>query len=205
MKLTTGWTEPAPGVVLITPGGIGLVRLLGLFFAVPGGYFLYQFLGGVLHPSEMTLAGWLMLPAFAALFLVPGWIILVGRKRTRLDASRREAVEEFDFLVYTRRKVTGIPREAHVLLRYEADSTRDARVYLLHVYLDTAAAAPEGRGPGGLILLALFDAKAKPDALELARRVAGLLGADVQDRCIEDGEVTAAGVVVDRLGPGDAD
>ena len=204
MKLTAGWSEPAPGIVLITPGGIGLVRLLGLFFAVPGGYFLYQFLDGVVHPDTMTIAGWVMLPVIAAVFLVPGWIILFGRKRTRLDVSRREAVEEFDLLVYTRRTVTAIPRDAHVMLRYEAGS-RDSNVYLLHVYLDTAAPTPGTRGSGGLILLALFGAKDKPSALEFARRVAGLLGTDVRDRAVESGEVNAAGVVVDRLGPDEAD
>jgi hypothetical protein len=204
MKLTAGWSEPAPGVVLVTPGGIGLVRLLGLFFAVPGAYFLYQFLDGVLHPSEMTIAGWIMLPAIAAVFLVPGWIILVGRKRTRLDVSRREAAEEFDFLVYTRRTVTAIPRDAHVMLRYESASD-SSNVYLLHVYLDASAATPGNCGRGGLILLALFGAKEKPAALEFAHKVAGLFGTDVQDRCVEGGEVTAAGVVVDRLGPDEAD
>jgi len=205
MKLTTSWTEPAPGVVVISPAGIGLVRLLGLFFAVPGGYFLYQFLDGVLHPEEMTIAGWLMLPAIAAVFLVPGWIILFGRKRTRLDATRREAIEEFDFLVYTRRKVTSIPRDAHVLMRYEADSGKTPGIYLLHVYLDASAPAPPERGPAKLILLSLFGAKGKPEALEVAHKVAGLLGIDVQDRCVEAGEVSAAGIVVDRLGPDDAD
>jgi hypothetical protein len=32
-----------------------------------------------------------------------------------------------------------------------------------------------------------------------------LFGIDVQDRRVEGGEVTAGGVVVDRLGPDDAD
>jgi len=202
MKLTTGWSEPAPGVVLITPAGIGLVRVLGLVFAVPGGYFGYQFLDGVVHPSTMTIAGWVMLPVIAAVFLVPGWIILFGRKRTRLDVSRREAAEELDFLVYARRKVTAIPRDAHVMLRYEAGS-RDSNVYMLHVYLDVSTAAPAGRGSATLMLLSLFGATQKP-ALEFAHKVAGLFGIDVQDRCVESGEVTAAGVVVDRLGPDEA-
>jgi hypothetical protein len=93
----------------------------------------------------MTIAGWIMLPRIAAVFLVPGWIILVGRKRTRLDVSRREAAEEFDFLVHTRRKVTAIARDAHVMLRYESAGD-SSNVYLLHVYLDTSAAAPGTRG-----------------------------------------------------------
>jgi hypothetical protein len=206
MKLTTGWQEPAPGVVVITPGGPRLARVLGAALALPGVYFLTQFAGGLVHPGELTIAGWVMLPALAALFLVPGWLVIVGRKRTRLDAPRREASEEFDFLVYTRRKVTAIPREAHVLMRYEAGSSSDTgTIYMLHVYLDPAAPAPGSRTRAGLILLSLFGADEKPAALEFAHKVAGLLGVDVQDRCVESGDVSAAGVVVDRLAPDDAD
>jgi hypothetical protein len=190
MKYTADWREDGPGVVVITPGGIGAVRLVGLLFGAPGAWLFYQFLGGVLHPDEMTIFGWVMLPVMAAVFLIPAWIILVGRKRTRLDATRREATEEFDLLVYKRRKVTPIPRDAHVMLRYEAAGNRTAA----HVYLEP-----------GLILLAMFGSAEKPAALEFAHKVARFLGADVQDRCFEHGEIGAGGVVVDRLGPEDAD
>ena len=69
----------------------------------------------VLHPDEMTIFGWVLLPVMAAVFLVPAWIILVGRKHTRLDATRREATEAFDLLVYTRRRTTAVPRDAPFL------------------------------------------------------------------------------------------
>jgi hypothetical protein len=126
----------------------------------------------------------------AALFLVPGWIILFGRKRTRIETTRREAIEEFDFLVYTRRKTSPIPRDAHVLLRYEKSGNGTA----VHVYLEP-----------GLILLTMFGSREQAGALEFAQKVARLLGIDVQDRCVEKGEINAAGVVVDRLGPDEAD
>jgi hypothetical protein len=193
MKYTAGWREDGPGVVVIAPGGIGAVRLVGLLFGLPGAWFFYQFLGGVLHPDEMTIFGWVLLPVMAAVFLIPAWIILVGRKRTRLDATRREATEEFDLVVYTRRKVTPIPRDAHVMLRYEEGAKGTTR-YVTHVYLEP-----------GLILLALFGSQEKPIALEFAYKAARFLGIDVQDRCVERGEVSAAGVVVDRLGSEDAD
>jgi len=191
MTYTTGWQEPAPGIVVITPGGAGFVRLLGLFFAVPGGYLLYQFLGGVVR-GELTIAGWLMLPVFAAVFLVPGWIILFGKKRTRLDVTRREATEEFDFLVYTRRSVTRIPPQARVMVRYE----KSGSTYPAHVYLD---AQPK------LILLSMFGSSDKPAAMQFAQKAAGLFGLGVDDRCVEGGEVTSGGVVVDRLEPDEAD
>ena len=192
MTYTVDWREDGPNVFVVTPGGIGAVRLVGLLFGAPGVWFLYQFAGGLLHPEEMTVFGWVLLPVMAAVFLVPAWIILVGRKRTRLDATRREATEEFDLLVYTRRTTRSIPREAQVMVRYE----KSGNDYPAHVYLDVN---------GTLILLAMFAADAKLAALEFARKVAGPFGIDVQDRRVENGEVAAGGVVVDRLGPDDAD
>lgn len=202
MHLTTDWQEPSPGIVVITPGGPWLARVLGAALAAPGIYLLYQ----LVTPGEVTIAGWVLLPVFAAIFLVPGWIVMVGRKRTRLDVSRREATEEYAFIVYTRRKVTPIARDAHVLMRYEEGGKSDtSSTYMLHVYLDPAAPAPGKRAPAGLILLSLFGAKEKPAALAFANKVAALFGIDVQDRCVEGGEVTSAGVVVDRLEAGEAD
>jgi hypothetical protein len=101
------------------------------------------------------------------------------------------------------------------MLRYEAGSKSNVSGavaddtitrYTMHVYIDPGGAQPDGGASRqGLILLALFGAHEKPRALEFARNVAGLLGAEVQDRCFENGEISAAGVVVDRLGPEDAD
>ena len=194
MTYTVDWREDGPGVVVITPGGIGAVRLTGLLFGAPGAWLLYQFIGGVLHPDEMTIFGWVLLPIMAAVFLVPAWIILVGRKRTRLDATRREATEIFDLFVYTRRKTTAIPRDAHVLVRYE--QAGKSTTYATHVYLAAG---------GTLILLTMFGSAAKPAALEFAHKTAALFGIDVEDRSVEQGEINAAGVVVDRLGPDEAD
>lgn len=194
MQYTVDWREEGPDVFVVTPGGAGLVRLLGLFLAVPGGWLFYQFVGGVFHPDEMTIFGWTLLPVMAALFLVPGWIILVGRKRTRIDTTRREATEEIDLLVYTRKKTLPIPREAYVMVRYE--QAGKSNLYAAHAYLVTGET---------LVLLAMFGSKEKPVALEFARKVAVRLGIDVQDRCVEGGEVTAGGVVVDHLGSDEAD
>jgi len=194
MKYTTDWREDGPGVVVITPGGVGAVRLLGLFLAVPGGYLVYLFLGGVLQPATMTIFGWVLLPIMAALFLVPGWIILFGRKRTRIDATRREATEEFDLLVYTRRKTTAIPRDPHVVLRYEQGGK--SSIVVTHVYLAAGDA---------MILLTMFAPDKTLAPLDFAHKVAALVGGDVQDRRVDQGEINAAGVVVDRLGADEAD
>jgi hypothetical protein len=207
---TVDWRQDGPDAFVITPGGMGLVRLVGLFLALPGAYLLYHFVGGVLNPSQMTIFGWLLLPIMIAAFLVPGWIILFGRKRTRIDTTRREATEEFDLLVYKRRKTTAIARDAHVLVRYEQGSkgsSSSSSTFTANVYVDPRGSTPDPAraARADLILLALFAASDKPRAMEFAGKVAGLLGIDVQDRCVEGGEVAVGGVVVDRLGPDEAD
>lgn len=194
MQYSVDWRDEGPDVFVVTPGGIGAVRLLGLLLAAPGAWLFYQFAGGVFHPDEMTIFGWTLLPVMAALFLVPGWVILVGRKRTRIDTTRREATEAIDLLVYTRKKTSPIPRDAHVMLRYE--QAGKSNLYATHVYLVAGDT---------LILLTMFGSQEKPAAVEFARKVAARLGIDVQDRCVEGGEVTAGGVVVDQLGPDEAD
>jgi hypothetical protein len=199
MKTTATCQETEPGVFLITPTGAGAVRLVGLIFGAPGAWLMYQFLGGVLHPSEMTIFGWILLPIFAAVFLVATWVILFGTKRTRLDTRIREAVEEYDLRVYTRRTSTPIPRDAHMLVRYETgSSSRDDTTasFMTTVNLDAG---------GKVILLAMYSDKDKAEAMLFAGKIAGLLGIDVRDRCFEHGEIAAGGVVVDKLGPEDAD
>ncbi len=180
----------------ITQAGPGIARLFGVPFIVVGGYFLYQFLDGVLHPGELTIAGWILLPLMTAAFLVPGWLITMFRKRATIDATAREVSEEYDFLVYTHRTKTSIPSNAHILMRYERGSERRTRGafftsvrtgFLLPVYLTAGKRE---------VLLALFGDREKPAALTFAQRVATFLRIDVQDRCVEGGEVTSGGVVV---------
>jgi len=198
------WDDRTPGRVTISQS-LGPARLVGAPFFVAGIYFLYQFLDGALHPSQMTVAGWLLLPAVTAAFLVPGWILLFGRKRVRLDATLREVTEEFEFVVFTRRRTSRISPDAHVMLRYEKSG---GQTFAAHVYLVVQATGPDGvpaPDRNQNVLLALFPSTDKPAALDFAHQVAQRLGADVQDLCVEHGEVTAGGVVVERLGPDEAD
>jgi len=192
MKSAPTWRDEGPDAIVVGQGAMGPARLFGLPFAAIGGWFLYQLASGVVG-GELTIAGWLMLPVFAALFLVPGWIILFGRKRTKIQVTLRQATEEFDFLVYTRRQVTRIPADAHVLLRYERIGER----YPPHVHLVTSARK--------MILLAIMPHGDADGAMAFARKVASRLGIEIQDRRVENGEVAAGGIVVDRLGPDDAD
>jgi hypothetical protein len=195
--LTLDWQETGPGQVVIRQGGVLAARLFGLPFLAAGGYFAYHFFGGLLN-GELLIAGWILLPVMMAAFLVPGWILVVARKRVRLDSARREVVEEMDYLVYTYKKVSPVRSDSHVMLRYEQGSKSNTGTrYDIHVYVETA------KQP--LALIALFNDRQKTEALALAAKAAAFLSIPVKDRMVEGGEVTSGGVVVDKLDPGEAD
>jgi hypothetical protein len=197
VALTLDWQADGPSRATIRQGGVLVARLFGIPFLAAGGYFAYHFLGGLLHPGELTWAGWTLLPLMMAAFLVPGWILVVGRKRTLLDSARREVVEEMDYLVYTRRKASRVTSDSQVMLRYEQGSKSDTGTrYDIHVYVETGAQ---------LALIALFSDKQKTEALAFAAKAAAFLTIPVRDRLVENGEVTSGGVVVEQLDPEDAD
>jgi len=197
VNLTLDWQTEGPAQATIRQGGVIAARLFGLPFLAAGGYFAYHFLGGLLHPGELTWAGWTLLPLMMAAFLVPGWILVAGRKRTRLDSARREVVEEMDYLVYTYRKTSPVRSDSHVMLRYEQGSKGDTGTrYDIHVYVETEEK---------LALIALFSDKQKTEALALAAKAGAFLSIPVRDRMVEGGEVTSGGVVVEQLDPEDAD
>jgi hypothetical protein len=205
MRALVHFREQGPGAAVVTQGGVGAARLFGVPFLAAGGYFLYELATGAVR-GELTIAGWVLLTLFTAVFVVPGWILCFGRKRTRLDASRREATEEFDYLVFARRTTTRVPADAHVMLRYEEGASRTAKgpitdtgitMYDIHVYLVGEREK--------LVLLALFPGGQRSEAMAFARKASGFFGIDVQDRLVEHGEITSGGVVVERLGPDEAD
>jgi len=195
VALTLDWQTDGPARATIRQGGVGAARLFGVPFLVVGGYFLYQFVAGALR-GELLLGGWILLPLMTAAFLVPGWILVVGRRRTVLESARREVVEEMDYLVYTRRKVSRVSSDSHVMLRYEQGSKNSNRVDI-HVYVDNAAERP--------VLIGLFTGAQKNEALAFAAKAAAFLTLPVRDRLVEEGEITAGGVVVEQLAGDDAD
>jgi hypothetical protein len=192
MATQVPWNESGPGRVIIRQPGAGAVRLLGLPFLATGGYFVYHLAGGLLHPGELTIAGWILLPIMAAAFFIPGWLLTAFRKRAELDAASREAIEVFDFFLFTHRKKSLVPSKAHVMLRYERGSKR----FRAHVYLVAGQAQ---------ILLVTLDAGEADAARTLAQRVAHFFDIHVVDQLVDAGEVTSGGVVVSKLEAGEAD
>jgi len=208
---TTSWRDEGPDVVTIAQSIPVFARLLSVPFLYFGGKVLYLFLDAAFHPSTggLTVFAWILMPMLAAALIVPGWAFLTVRKRVRIDSTRREASEQTDFLVYTRSVTTPIPRDAHVMLRYEVGSRGEAATTATHVYLvppdNAALQGVPGAPPLEKVRLAMFFGKSTNDPLDLAQRVARFLGLDVRDLRVEGGEVTAGGIVVDHLDPDDAD
>lgn len=205
MRLTLDWRIDGSQAT-IRQGGVGAARLFGLPFLAVGAYFGYQFLDGVLHPGELTWAGWTLLPLMAAVFLVPGWILVAGRRRTRIDSARREVIRELDYIVYTHRTTYRVTHDSHVMLRYEQGSTSSTRGAIttststrfdIHVYVETPGQPP--------VLIGLFAGDQKTDALAFAGKAAAFLTLPVKDRLVERGEVNAGGVVVDHADEEDED
>ena len=213
MKLTVDWRNEGPDCVIISQGGFAtmVARLLGIPFAYGAFYILRIFVGAALHPDqgELGIAGWIVLPLLGLALLVPAWAFITVRKRVRIDLTRREASEERDFLIYTHRVTTSIPRDAHVLLRYEIGSRGEAATTAAHVYLVPSDVEESQQAPGApklqRIRLAMFFQGQTAEPLELAQRVARVLGIDVRDLRVEKGEVNSAGVVVDHLEPDEVD
>jgi hypothetical protein len=143
---------------------------------------------GFFVPSlgELTIAGVLILPVFALLIGAPGWLLVVTRKRTLIEASSRRVVEIWDHLIYKHRKERPLPTGARVRLRLEkSQSTGDKRnrtVVLLMV---------EIVGKDVEIPLAVFGDREVEPARALAQEAAGHLGVSIADE-IEKGAIDPA-------------
>lgn len=191
--MDTRWTEQGTRAIVSLPLPF-VARLFGVPFLAVGLYLGSILVGGFLHPSEMTMAGWTLLPVVTLAFLAPGWALMLMRKRVVIDAGARVALDETNFLIYTKRTSTHLPADTQVVLRVERGSggtnSRNP-LYWIHVHLITDTAE---------VLLAMFADREKAEARAFASRVAAFLRTDVQDRIVDHGEVNAAGVVVERLG-----
>src|SRR5262245_26324038 len=146
------WSRTTEGLE-ISQTGSPLAKLFGLPFLGAGLYLLWQFVTGLVGffvPSlgQLTIAGVIMLPAFALLCGTPGWLLVVSRKRTLIEATTRRVVEVFDHLVYKHRKERPVPAGARVRLRLEmSQSTGDkgGRTVVLLLVDQIGRASVEGQ------------------------------------------------------------
>lgn len=201
--LTVDWEQDGQQATIKQGGAlVNAARLIGVPFLLAGGYLLNIFIGGLIH-DELTIAGWIVLPLLGLGVALPGWCLLVWRRRARLDNAKREAAEELDFIIFKRRWAAPVTADSHIRLRYEQGSTsstqgavttQTATRYDIHVDVVT---------PGQKdTMIALFSEEQKLDALALATKAAAFMGITVQDKIVEGGTVTSGGVVVDENDPG---
>lgn len=198
--LTVDWQQDGQQAT-IRQGGVlvNAARLIGVPFLIAGGYLLYQFVGGLLN-DELTIAGWIVLPVLGLAVALPGWCLLVWRRRARLDNAKRQVAEELDFILFNRRWAAPITNQSIVRLRFEQGSTSSTQGavtthsttrYDIHVDVVT----PKQRDT----MIGLFAEQQKAEALALASKAGAFLGIKVVDRMVKGGVVTSGGVVVDEV------
>lgn len=176
-------TDRAGRLILVQHSNTRL-RVVSLPFLGLGGYLVWQVVAGALQ-RDLTVAGAIALPILALAFLVPGWILLAGRRRTAIDPALRLVVREIDFRLFSRRQVEPVPVGAHVDVVLETrridrgegtgGSSDDAEPQRRHTFAVIEIAAP-GSTP---ILLAVLDGAEEGRGREIARQAAVLLGLPV--------------------------
>jgi hypothetical protein len=181
------WRRTSEGLEISQSGSL-LTKLFGLPFLLAGLYLLWHFVTGLVGffvPSfgQLTIAGVVMLPAFALLCGTPGWLLVVTRKRTLIEAATRRVIEVFDHLVYQHRKERPVPARARVRLRLEKSQStgeKGGRTVVL-LLVDIV-------GENAEIPLGVFGDDEVEPARALAMEAAGLLGISIADE-IEKGAI----------------
>jgi hypothetical protein len=200
--LTVDWHQDGQQAT-IRQGGVlvNAARLIGVPFLLVGAYFGRFFFEG-LFDGGLTIAGWIVLPLLMVGAALPGWCLLMWRRRARLDNAKREVAEELDFIIFKRRWAAPVTSKSTVRLRFEQGSTSSTQGavtthsttrYDIHVDVVT---------PGQKdTMIALFSEEQKAEAVELAKKAAAFLGITVSNKMVERGTVTSGGVVVDEHDP----
>lgn len=177
-----------PDQMTVIQSGSFVARLFGLPFSAIGIYFLYHLVMGLVPGhGELTVAGIVILPIMTAAFLVPGWILILGRKLTTIDLTRREIVEVRDFIVHRRQQVSSIAEARKVLVKRELSrssssssgtSSRALVQCVVSIALDGDRDA----------LLAVFGTKNEEEtrALSLGQEVAAFTGLPFEDARAEE-------------------
>ena len=175
--MSASWSRDDRGLVIHQKGSL-VARLFGVPFLAGAGILGWHFVSGLVGfvvpgQGELTGAGLVMLPICVFVFGTPGWILMFGRKRTVLDTARRAVIEVRDFLIYSFREETAVPRDAVVRAHIEASQGSSRTIVLLLVEIVSRKDAP--------IQIAVFDPKEVAPARELAMEAAGVLGVSFVD------------------------
>ncbi len=175
--MSVRWTRDDRGLVIQQKGNL-VARLFGVPFlaaaAILGWHFVAGLVGFVVpSQGQLTVAGLVMLPLCVLAFGTPGWILVFGRKRTEIDATRRSVVEVRDFLVHSFREESEVPKDAAVRAHLEGSQGSKRTIVLLLVEIVSRKQAP--------VQLAVFDGKEEAPSRELAMEAAGVLGVPFVD------------------------
>ncbi|MBL8142003.1 MAG: hypothetical protein JNM38_12870 [Acidobacteria bacterium] len=167
--------------VTIALAGPPTARLFGLPFLLVGVYLLLQWLGGVADIvrgraalGEMAI-GTVLLLLIALAFLVPGWVLTLGRSLVTLDTAAQTVTTVRDLRVYRH-------RETRTLTEFD-------RVEVAHLSVGTNTTSGSRRAQyqvelagerGANVVVGLFEDDG--DAVAFGRSLSQRLGLPVRDR-----------------------
>ena len=180
------WKKDGPSTLRIHESGQPLIRLFGVPFAAGGVYFLYHLFVGAFYSIRAGeflsfLPGSLLLILMAALFGVPGMILLFGSRTVNIDTVTRtiEVIRNYGFYK-KREKYSSSDYSAvqalHELKKVESKQNRSVKyVGVFPVRL----IARSGKD------LEIAQADQDDAARTLATEVGGTLGISAMDRTSE--------------------
>lgn len=178
--MSTVVTEEGNTVTILL-GGPPAARLFGLPFLLVGVYLSLQWAGGVAdlamrraQVGEM-LFGSLLLLVLALAFLVPGWVLTLGRSIVTIDEGARTVTSERDLRVYKRRSTRALSEFERVEIAHLSGGSSNAsksRTAQFQVELASAR--------GAAVLVGLFEDFG--EATAFGRQLGGRLGMTVADR-----------------------
>jgi hypothetical protein len=172
----------------VAQSGELVIRLFGAAWFLFSFYFLYYLLvfvyeyataflrgaPGVLQDFVSSIPGVIFMLLMVAIFVVPGWILMMGSSRVRLDRGQNTITDEKNFLIL-KRATNYSTNEFHTVDVGIKMPTSDKSSRRLHIDV-----ALKGKG-SKRVLIAVFDQDEPQRALDLANQVAKLLDYTVRE------------------------
>lgn len=177
--MSTVVTEEGHTITVLLAGP-PTARLFGLPFLLIGVYLLLQWLQGVadIVRGRATLGemafGTILLLLVTLMFLVPGWLLTLGRSTIVVDTAARTISTVRDLRLYQMRDTRALSEFDRVEIAYLSARASGASASQKEQY------QVEFAGDGARALVALFDTSG--DATMFGRRLADRVGLPVDDR-----------------------